>query len=154
MYAQIHIYMHILLYAHTCTHTYMHARIHTHILPGLQASDVPFPPSSAEGDEWDWPDEEDGPEGKKKAMAYHVDTCLFGGSPEEAWSDATSNISYSESENGTVYFDEKNEAKFQAAGVFWVATASSSLAAYIQLCFTTERPCGNDLRNMRQITGT
>ena len=29
--------------------------------------------------------------------------------------------SYSESENGTIRFDEKNEAKFQAAGAFGVS---------------------------------
>lgn len=62
----------------TYTHTYIP---HKSILPSMQASAVPLPPSSAEAEEWDWPPEEDG-SGKKKAMVYHVDTCLFGGSPE------------------------------------------------------------------------
>ena len=46
-------------------------------------------------------------------MSVDSEICCCLGNPEQAYDDHTSDLSYEESPNGTIRFDEKNEAKFQ-----------------------------------------
>ncbi|CAE7347968.1 unnamed protein product [Symbiodinium sp. CCMP2592] len=61
----------------------------------MEVTDGDRPPGEAEEDNGDWPDEEEW------------------GDSEQACDDYISDLSYEESPNGTIYFDERNEAKFE-----------------------------------------